>query len=328
MRNRYLERAWEGNDGFWHHVFVILILIFGLLLSQVFIFGLLFLAYGEKVAAIAEDPITPVMEDYGIWGASVLLFTPFFFVLGSILLANRLALKRDLLAIFTGFKKLRWRKVFLGAGVWTVLMTIASVFYILKDPSAIEFEFKPAVFIPFMLAMLLLVPIQAGTEEVLVRGYALQTSTRLIRSRFASIVLSSTLFGLMHLMNPEIDAYGMLVMEAHYISMGILLGIITVADEGMELAIGLHSANNLFIFLIFSYPDMPIPAPSLFKSQTMEPVTDLIILWIMGLAFLLIMFVKNPQKLRQIFGIQKAPPAATSAKDFTQENEEDISRIV
>jgi hypothetical protein len=36
----------------------------------------------------------------------------------------------------------------------------------------------------------------------------------------------------------------------HYIGTGFFLGIITLMDEGLELALGFHAANNLFTALL------------------------------------------------------------------------------
>ena len=36
----------------------------------------------------------------------------------------------------------------------------------------------------------------------------------------------------------------------YYIGTGLFLGIITLMDEGMELALGFHAANNLFTALL------------------------------------------------------------------------------
>ena len=59
------------------------------------------------------------------------------------------------------------------------------------------------------------------------------------------------LFGLLHIANPEIDKLGY-VLLVHYIGTGFLLGIMTLMDEGLELALGFHSANNLIAALLLT----------------------------------------------------------------------------
>ena len=48
----------------------------------------------------------------------------------------------------------------------------------------------------------------------------------------------------MHIANPEVGKLGYIIM-VYYIGTGFFLGIITLMDEGMELTLGFHAANNL-----------------------------------------------------------------------------------
>ena len=64
-----------------------------------------------------------------------------------------------------------------------------------------------------------------------------------------SLLLTSIIFGSLHILNPEIDklGYGLLV---YYIGTGLFFGIMSLMDEGIELAIGFHVANNLITALL------------------------------------------------------------------------------
>ena len=55
----------------------------------------------------------------------------------------------------------------------------------------------------------------------------------------------------MHIANPEIDKLGYLLL-VHYVGTGFLLGIMTLMDEGLELALGFHAANNLIGALLLT----------------------------------------------------------------------------
>jgi hypothetical protein len=56
--------------------------------------------------------------------------------------------------------------------------------------------------------------------------------------------MTSLIFGSMHWFNPEVTKMGNIIM-IYYIGTGLFLGVITLMDEGMELALGFHAANNL-----------------------------------------------------------------------------------
>jgi hypothetical protein len=61
--------------------------------------------------------------------------------------------------------------------------------------------------------------------------------------------MTSIVFGSLHLFNPEVEKLGYGIM-IYYVGTGLFLGILTLMDEGIELAIGFHAANNLFTALL------------------------------------------------------------------------------
>ena len=69
------------------------------------------------------------------------------------------------------------------------------------------------------------------------------------KRKYVPLVLTSVIFGTMHIANPEVEKMGYIVL-VYYIGTGFFLGIITLMDEGMELALGFHAANNLVTALL------------------------------------------------------------------------------
>jgi len=112
-----------------------------------------------------------------------------------------------------------------------------------------NFQFKP--FLLLALISLLFIPIQAGLEELIFRGYLMQGFQKITRKRWIPIVLTSLIFASLHLLNPEIEKYG-IDFAATFLFFGLTTGIIAYMDDGIELAIGTHIANNLFIVLMIS----------------------------------------------------------------------------
>ena len=64
------------------------------------------------------------------------------------------------------------------------------------------------------------------------------------RTRWVPLLLTSVIFGGMHFFNPEVAKMGPILM-IYYIGTGLFLGIITLMDDGLELALGFHAGNNL-----------------------------------------------------------------------------------
>ena len=71
------------------------------------------------------------------------------------------------------------------------------------------------------------------------------------KSRWFTLILTSVMFGLMHSFNPEIKAYGFWLTMPQYILFGLLFGIITVLDDGIELALPVlcNGSPNFQIFI-------------------------------------------------------------------------------
>jgi hypothetical protein len=68
-------------------------------------------------------------------------------------------------------------------------------------------------------------------------------------NRWWPLLLTSLIFGLLHMFNPEVEKMGYGIM-VFYMGTGLFLGILTLMDEGLELALGFHAANNLTAALL------------------------------------------------------------------------------
>lgn len=95
-------------------------------------------------------------------------------------------------------------------------------------------------FLPGLLVILLLVPFQAATEEYIFRGWLIQAFGATLRSPVYGIVLGSLLFMSLH----GYTGAGML----DVFSFGVVMGLLTVRTGGLEAAVAMHVANNLFAF--------------------------------------------------------------------------------
>lgn len=72
---------------------------------------------------------------------------------------------------------------------------------------------------------------------------------KIFKRNSTPLIITSLVFGLLHIANPEVDRLGSVIM-IYYIGTGLFLGIMTLMDEGIELALGFHAANNLFTALL------------------------------------------------------------------------------
>ena len=121
-----------------------------------------------------------------------------------------------------------------------------------------------------------MVPLQTSAEELFFRGYLMQGLGRIFPMRLLPFVITSTLFGLLHFANPEVDKLGDIILIT-YLSTGFFLGAITLIDEGLELALGFHAGNNLFLSLFLTSDWTVFQTDSLFINMSEPNVAAYII---------------------------------------------------
>jgi membrane protease YdiL (CAAX protease family) len=106
-------------------------------------------------------------------------------------------------------------------------------------------------------------PLQTSFEEFLFRGYLMQGIGIAAKNRWVPLLITGLVFGLMHGLNPEIEKLGYSVLSV-YVGLGLFLGIITLMDDGMELALGFHAANNMIIALLVTSDWTALQTDSIF----------------------------------------------------------------
>jgi len=149
---------------------------------------------------------------------------------------------------------------FLVVGITVLFMPID----LFLSPDEYELTFNLNQFLILVVICLTLLPMQTSFEEYLIRGYLLQGIGITTKSRFLAFTIPSILFGLLHFANPEIDKLGNAFIFA-YIFMGFFLGLITMMDEGLELALGWHYANNLMAALFITADWSVLQTDSIYK---------------------------------------------------------------
>ena len=112
------------------------------------------------------------------------------------------------------------------------------------------------------------------------------------RTKWMPLLISSALFGLVHVMNPEVEKFGIGIMQTYYITAGLVLGIMTIMDDGLELALGVHAATNFSGAVFVGYSGAAIQTDSILKTNDINPVLLLVFFVVMSICFLLYMKYK------------------------------------
>ena len=149
----------------------------------------------------------------------------------------------------TSRDKFDWNRAFFAFGVVGLVSVATTLIGYYSAPEVYIWNYDATNFAILAVIAIALVPIQTTWEELFFRSYAMQGLGIISGNRAVPYILTSVVFGMMHIFNPEIATMGYIVM-IWYVGTGFLLGTFTLMDEGTELAIGFHAANNLFIALL------------------------------------------------------------------------------
>ncbi len=207
-------------------------------------------------------------------------------------LALKFIQKKSFTSIITGYENIRWKRYFFSFTVWGILIIALTIISYVMSPQDLELRFEPSKFAILLLVAVLFVPIQTATEELLFRGYLMQGLGIAFKNGIVPLIITSVLFGLMHASNPEVQKHGLLLMMPYYILFGAFLGVLTLLDEGAELAMGIHCANNLISSLIVTSKNSVLQTDAIFYTTTENPSAEFLTWIIMAVICFFILYKK------------------------------------
>lgn len=214
--------------------------------------------------------------------------------------------RRSFMEVINGGGAFRWNRFWKGFAMWAFFSAILLALALLFDPGNFEFKFHLSSFVPLVLVSVLLIPFQAGTEEFLFRGYLAQGVGAWTRNRLPVILLPALVFALTHGLNPEVKEFGFWETMPGYLLIGILLGVLSVLDDGIEMAIGAHSANNIFASLFITSKSSVLQTPALFTQKEVDPGREFWGLLVVSILFVLVVSYKSRWDFKLLFeAIQK-----------------------
>ena len=267
----FIEQAYKGNNKWWR------VLLTALLTSGVFIanFIMYFVSSKEQLKK-AYDLMKDIPNNLSL----IINLIPFVFLLGLLFLLVYILNNRGILSLTTSRAKVDFKRIFFSFGLIVFISIAGFLVSYYGDNSNITWNFKPVNFFILLFISLLLFPFQIGLEEYLFRGYLMQQIGIAVRNRWFPLLFTSVMFGLLHSANPEVAEMGFGIM-IFYIGTGLLLGVMTLMDEGMELALGFHLGNNLMASILITSDFSALQTDALFKytgvENTSGTLTEMII---------------------------------------------------
>ena len=270
----YIQQAFKGLNDFWRYfIGIILILIGWQFIGMLPLVAVAF-SYAKNLQTFQES----ANESFMTLGINKNLFlflmlTSFVVGLLTLFFVVKKIHHRSVTSLVTARKKIDWKRVFFSFSLWFIVSVAMLVISYFNNHNDLQWNFKPIPFLILVLISFLLLPLQTSFEELLFRGYLMQGLGVLIRVAWIPLLITSVIFGLLHGANPEVDKLGNWIF-VYYIGTGLFLGLLTLLDDGTELALGFHAANNIVAAIFVTQSWVVFQTDALFISNA-EPTLGL-----------------------------------------------------
>jgi membrane protease YdiL (CAAX protease family) len=289
----HLEAAYYGKNKVWRYLFL-LIAIFAVaqtIGSLPLLLKIISVSRNDPSAAAryAAEPNDPTNLGVDPNAALAMMLLPFVMELIAFILMIKPVNFRTFSMTVNGTGSIRWGRYLSGALVWLVISFVYLLFYLKISPGNLTINNISGSLTGLFIVSLIMIPLQAGLEEVVFRGYLMQGFSLLFRKRWFPLLVTSIIFGMLHYFNPEVKEYGFFTMMPQYFFFGLVFGIATIMDDGIEVAAGAHAANNFFISIMITSESSALQTAAVFRQITIHPWSDFISLVVMSLVFILIM---------------------------------------
>ncbi|WP_293895440.1 type II CAAX endopeptidase family protein [Flavobacterium sp.] len=259
----FLEKGFLPANKFWKYLVGSTIIIIAATIGQMPL-AVAILIKSFKTGKPFPKTETDMMTFLSLNTTLFLLLFSFVVAFISIVLVVRYFHRQAFLSVTTSREKVDWKRIFFAFSLWGLFTVASTLIMFYSSPESFILNFKPIPFLILAIIGILLIPVQTSTEEYVFRGYLMQGFAVLAKNRWFPLVMTSVIFGTMHIANPEVEKMGYIVL-VYYIGTGFFLGIITLMDEGMELALGFHAANNLMTALLVTSNWSAFQTNSIFK---------------------------------------------------------------
>ncbi|RDI57421.1 CPBP family intramembrane glutamic endopeptidase [Flavobacterium glaciei] len=284
----FIEQGIKSENYFWKYIIGSLIIICSSFVGQLpLLIGILYeTIFYDKAYPTSNEA---VMRFFDSNLTLLLILISFVFIMLGIVLVVRNLHEQTMLSVTTSRAKLDWKRVGFSFMIWSLITIVSTLLFYFSNPNDFVFNFKPVPFAILVVIAVLLIPVQTSSEEYIFRGYLMQGFANLSRNKWFPLLMTSLIFGGMHIFNPEVAKMGYVVL-VYYIGTGLMLGIMTLMDEGMELALGFHAANNLVGALLITSDWSAFQTNSIFKDIS-EPSAGLDVILPVVLIYPILLYI-------------------------------------
>lgn len=262
----FIEQVYKFKHDFWRYLIGVIAVVAGLIIGQIPLTVVLLQEMGFDAVRMNEKDLMHVLDSNYFLFFMLLTYAV---GLGFLFFIVKKLHEQPLRALTTSRKKIDWKRfwfAFLLVSIFIVLTTVGDY---LSNPTDYQWNFHLRPFLILLVISVIFIPLQTSFEEYFFRGYLMQGIGVMVKNRWVPLIITSVIFGGLHFFNPEVTKLGNMIM-IYYIGTGFMLGIMALMDEGLELSLGFHAANNLLTALIVTADWTAFQTNSLLKDVS-EP---------------------------------------------------------
>jgi len=258
----FIAQAFKYKYDFWRYIIGVVMVLAGVFIGQIPLTAALFIELGiaETVTLTESQMMTALDSNYFLF----LMLLSFAVALGFLFIAVKKVHGQTIRSLTTSRKKIDWSRFWFAFGLVAVFIILTTIGDYYSNPQDYQWNFELKPFLILMLIAVIFVPLQTSFEEYFFRAYLMQGIGVLGRNRWLPLIITSVVFGGLHFFNPEVTKLGNIIM-IYYIGTGFMLGIMALMDEGIELSLGFHAANNLLTALLVTADWTAFQTNSIFK---------------------------------------------------------------
>jgi len=208
----------------------------------------------------ALNPNGTSLGSYLVVNASLLT------LLAGVVVAVRLVHRRPVWSLITPTGRVDPRRLLRSVVVFAVLLAVSHVIWAVSHPSAYQLTLDLSRWLLLLPIVVAVTSLQVFAEELFFRGYVLQALGLATRRRWLLVAVSAVEFAIPHVFNVAIGGHWV-TGSLYYLMMGAFFALVTLRDNRLELAIGAHAANNLFVALLVNAGNSGMPTQAVWQTR-------------------------------------------------------------
>ncbi len=284
----FIQQALHYKHNFGRYLLGVIIIIMAVIIGQIPLTVAILMKGGLDVVGMDEAKMLGMLESNL---SLFLLLLTFAVGLAALFFVVKYIHYQPIKSVTTTRKKVDWGRFFFAFGLVAIFSIGVTTFDYFSNPEDYVVNFKAAPFFIMLIIAVIMIPLQTSFEEYFFRGYLMQGIGTLVRNKWVPLIVTSVVFGGLHFFNPEVTKLGNIIM-IYYIGTGFLLGIMTLMDEGMELALGFHAGNNLVTAVLVTADWTAFQTNSLLKDVS-DPTAGMDILIPIFVVYPLFLFIMS-----------------------------------